>query len=265
MSSTHAQSSESAWRSVKSAEVSEKGGRNDERLAAPNNDEQLEHTTGNASPSINSLTQFFAAATSTEADSEVSHDQPPIFTHRRTSSLSSSLIVVGSREDDHHIEEDWDSLEENDIAQAKDQSKQSSFSAAYFGSDHNPKSYQAAKENQRKPGGLAGPRDRSHFATARPVKRTRPANMESESDYHDDNWQQAGKHADAQDLAGPGLHGRVECTVTDARKENEGTQNQYISYLVTTNVSTVRDLAVTLELTCSDRLQILPILSCHLS
>ncbi|KAL1311744.1 hypothetical protein AAFC00_001836 [Neodothiora populina] len=48
-------------------------------------------------------------------------------------------------------------------------------------------------------------------------------------------WQQAGENADAQDLAGPGAHGKLECTVTKPQKENEGTQNQYISYLVTTH------------------------------
>ncbi|KEQ82102.1 cytochrome P450 [Aureobasidium pullulans EXF-150] len=36
------------------------------------------------------------------------------------------------------------------------------------------------------------------------------------------------------DLAGPGLHGKLECRVTDPQKENEGTQNPFISYLVTT-------------------------------
>jgi len=248
MSSAHGRLDESAWPFAKSAEVPDGGGRNDERLAAPNNDEQLEHTsaiwqsTGKSTHSPSeSVSESVAAATSTEPDSEQPNDQSPGHIHRRTSSQSSSLIVVGSREDDHFIEEDWDSLEENDIAQAQHQSEQSSFSAAYFGSEHNPESHQAANED-RKPAGFGEPRDRSHFATARPVKRNKPVNMESEGEYHDDNWQQAGEHADAQDLAGPGLHGRVECTVTDARKENEGTQNQYISYLVTTNVSTARTL-----------------------
>jgi sorting nexin-4 len=37
------------------------------------------------------------------------------------------------------------------------------------------------------------------------------------------------------DLAGPGLHGKLECRVTDPQKENEGTQNPFISYLVTTD------------------------------
>ena len=61
--------------------------------------------------------------------------------------------------------------------------------------------------------------------------------MASEDQYHDDDWQQAGRNADAQDLAGPGLHGRIDCSVGEPRRENEATQNQFISYLVTTNVS----------------------------
>lgn len=55
----------------------------------------------------------------------------------------------------------------------------------------------------------------------------------------DEEWQQAGKNADAQDLAGPGAYGHLDCTVGKPQKENEGTQNQYISYLVTTDVSPV--------------------------
>ena len=59
----------------------------------------------------------------------------------------------------------------------------------------------------------------------------------STNDYDDSDWQQAGHNATQQDLAGPGLHGYLECTVDSAQKEGEGTQNAYVSYLVTTNVS----------------------------
>lgn len=51
-----------------------------------------------------------------------------------------------------------------------------------------------------------------------------------------DDWPQAGAHADAQDLAGPGEHGRLECRVSKPQREGEGTQNSYISYLVSTEV-----------------------------
>lgn len=62
--------------------------------------------------------------------------------------------------------------------------------------------------------------------------------MEGDNDYDQPEWNQAGPHADAQDLAGPGDHGMLQCTVTKPQKEGEGTQNLYVSYLVTTDVRT---------------------------
>jgi hypothetical protein len=47
---------------------------------------------------------------------------------------------------------------------------------------------------------------------------------------------QAGRNADEMDLAGVGL-ATLECTVTQPIKENDGTKDAYISYLVTTHVS----------------------------
>lgn len=44
-----------------------------------------------------------------------------------------------------------------------------------------------------------------------------------------------GPNADALDLAGVG-EGVLECTVTNPIKENDGTKDTYVSYLVTTNV-----------------------------
>lgn len=52
----------------------------------------------------------------------------------------------------------------------------------------------------------------------------------------DDEWPQAGSHAEPQDLAGIGEQGRLECTVSKPQREGEGTQNSYISYLVSTEV-----------------------------
>ncbi|KAK5133265.1 hypothetical protein LTR08_007999 [Meristemomyces frigidus] len=57
----------------------------------------------------------------------------------------------------------------------------------------------------------------------------------STNDYADPNWPQAGANADAIDLAGPGAQGRLICTVAQPLKEGEGTQNVYVSYLVTTD------------------------------
>lgn len=54
----------------------------------------------------------------------------------------------------------------------------------------------------------------------------------------DDDYPQAGAHADPQDLAGPGEQGRLECNVSKPQREGEGTQNSYISYLVSTEVCT---------------------------
>ena len=47
--------------------------------------------------------------------------------------------------------------------------------------------------------------------------------------------QQAGQTADAVDLAGIG-DGRLDCTVDMPIKENDGTKDAYVSYLVTTEV-----------------------------
>ena len=46
---------------------------------------------------------------------------------------------------------------------------------------------------------------------------------------------QAGPQADAVDLAGIG-EGRLDCTVDSPLKENDGTKDAYVSYLVTTRV-----------------------------
>ena len=47
---------------------------------------------------------------------------------------------------------------------------------------------------------------------------------------------QAGENADATDLAGIGVDGILECTVDTPLKENDGTKDAYVSYLVTTHV-----------------------------
>jgi sorting nexin-4 len=46
---------------------------------------------------------------------------------------------------------------------------------------------------------------------------------------------QAGRNADAMDLAGVG-EAKLECTVTQPLKENDGSKDAYMSYLVTTIV-----------------------------
>lgn len=47
---------------------------------------------------------------------------------------------------------------------------------------------------------------------------------------------QAGEGAEAVDLAGIGEHGRLDCTVGSPLKEQDGTKDAYVSYLVATDV-----------------------------
>lgn len=49
----------------------------------------------------------------------------------------------------------------------------------------------------------------------------------------------AGEQADNVDLAGIGRDGTLEVTVDTPLKENDGTKDAYVSYLVTTHVSSV--------------------------
>ena len=95
-----------------------------------------------------------------------------------------------------------------------------------------------------------------------PGTSTMEAGGSSSANYDDSDWQQAGHDATAQDLAGPGAHGSLECTVSSPQKEGEGTQNAYISYLVTTEVRiayiTLRKQSILTQI-CVDRLQILSV------
>lgn len=47
---------------------------------------------------------------------------------------------------------------------------------------------------------------------------------------------QVGRDVDPLDIAGTNGGGVIECTVTAPNKENDGTKDAYVSYLVTTNV-----------------------------
>lgn len=50
-----------------------------------------------------------------------------------------------------------------------------------------------------------------------------------------DTGNQAGRAADRVDLGGIG-DGRLDCTIEQPLKENDGTKDAYVSYLITTNV-----------------------------
>ena len=67
--------------------------------------------------------------------------------------------------------------------------------------------------------------------TTLPIRSTSQSKRSQSS--HDE--QQAGPQADGVDLAGVG-DGVLDCTVDTPLKENEGTNEAYVSYLVTTNV-----------------------------
>lgn len=69
------------------------------------------------------------------------------------------------------------------------------------------------------------------------------------------NEPQAGEDADGVDLAGIGADGILECTVDTPMKENDGTKDAYVSYLVTTHVHIpVAPLALLLLIFLPDRL-----------
>jgi hypothetical protein len=72
---------------------------------------------------------------------------------------------------------------------------------------------------------------------------------------------QAGEYADAVDLGGIG-NGVLECTVDTPLKENDGTKDAYVSYLITTHVclpflDRISPIAHMADLPL-DRLQIVP-------
>ena len=82
---------------------------------------------------------------------------------------------------------------------------------------------------------------------SRPAQDSRPSTSLSEDEGHQSdhpelngkrkasgNHQQAGDNADAVDLAGIG-DGRLDCRVGSPMKENDGTKDAYVSYLVTTD------------------------------
>ena len=63
---------------------------------------------------------------------------------------------------------------------------------------------------------------------------SRPSGIRRRSSMGDEP--QAGENADPVDLAGIGPDGILDVTVDTPLKENDGTKDAYVSYLVTTNV-----------------------------
>jgi len=71
-----------------------------------------------------------------------------------------------------------------------------------------------------------------HFVEERPLPSRSASHRNNGSTPSDP---QAGENADAIDLAGIG-DGSLECAVDTPMKENDGTKDAYVSYLVTTHV-----------------------------
>ena len=72
------------------------------------------------------------------------------------------------------------------------------------------------------------------FAPTHATMTSRPAGARTSSGMADE--QQAGENADGVDLAGIGVDGTLEVTVDTPLKENDGTKDAYVSYLVSTHV-----------------------------
>lgn len=53
---------------------------------------------------------------------------------------------------------------------------------------------------------------------------------------HEDTHMPPDRNADQVDVAGIGPEGYLECTVDKPQKENDGTKDAYVSYLITTHV-----------------------------
>jgi sorting nexin-4 len=80
---------------------------------------------------------------------------------------------------------------------------------------------------------------RDHAQSSFPVQRSLPVRRDSQRRSGSMSSEpQAGENADGVDLAGVGVDGILECTVDTPLKENDGTKDAYVSYLVTTHVHT---------------------------
>lgn len=77
--------------------------------------------------------------------------------------------------------------------------------------------------------------DNSRPNTAEASKPLSPRNVSSKRTISRTQMPQAGQFADPVDLAGVG-DGVIECTVDSPLKENDGTKDAHISYLITTHV-----------------------------
>ncbi|TKX27228.1 PX domain-containing protein 1 [Elsinoe australis] len=196
---------------------------NDERqvaasqLATSDNNDEVSELNNSPSPSL--AASYLYEATSALEELVV---PPPAL----TSSISSSLIGVKSeRGADTDDEDTWDQLQDQKLTGA--------------GLSELDDPAELIEHEETSGATPTGNQLDWRLEKANRLRKVRAgkkrSNMEDEGGYHGDDWQQAGEDAAPQDVAGPGNHGRLECKVGKPQKENEGTQNQFISYLVTTD------------------------------
>lgn len=165
------------------------------------------------------------------------HYSRPHHTCLRSSSVSSSLYELIGTESESSFDSDqeWESISRDDCSQL-DGAKNETLGAQISSGTGKRKGKQARKAKRGDRSIEAGSRESAGTEAVTSGIGRHNLKMDSGDDYNGDDWQQAGANAEAVDVAGPGLHGRLECTVTKPQKENEGTQNQFISYLVTSEV-----------------------------
>lgn len=164
---------------------------------------------------------------------------------KRFSSRSSSLVVLARshKDDDNKAltarEDEWDQVDA-DLEQEEDTN------------DHQREDVDQEEETSD-----LDQEEEAHWEAVRNGKQAalwqsaqgRNVSMDAHGDDYNngEDWPQAGEDAAAQDIAGPGVNGKLECTVTKPQKENEGTQNQFISYLVSTTVPNIHLTHVSIQ------------------
>ncbi|CAK1363862.1 Sorting nexin-4 [Cercospora beticola] len=167
-------------------------------------------------------------------------DQPPPLPFARTpptidsyeaspvSSAHSSVIDLNSQAGSAADEDDFELIENDQLPESHYDGHDSPSEEGVIGglTSNLRKRY---NKYQRRP-----QRRFSNTSPAQPGSNNMDGAGRSSNDYDDPEWQQAGANADSIDLAGPGAHGRLLCTVGSPQKEGEGTQTVYVSYLVTT-------------------------------
>jgi len=164
----------------------------------------------------------------------------------RASSKSSSLFELIGDRDTSELHEDWDEIDDNvsphALSVSEEDDDDDENSQPYFGTGYKLRRSTVINFDDHQPLIVTAAANRISTTAVCSLPGSYNPIMDSDNENHGDDWHQAGENADARDLAGIGAHGRLDVTVGEPRKENESTQNQYISYLVTTDVSSEQSL-----------------------